>query len=93
MFTGDITSKNLYYIVKKNNLNKIQIIKIPHHGSKNGIDKKILNIIKPKLAVISVGKNNPYGHPTNEVINILKALNIKIKRTDVDKDIIFKLSN
>lgn len=93
LFTGDITSNNLYRIVKKNNLSKVQIIKIPHHGSKNGIDKKILSIIKPKLAVISVGKNNRYGHPTNEIINILKALNIKIKRTDVDKDIIFKLSN
>lgn len=93
LFTGDITSNNLYQIIKKNNLSKIQIIKIPHHGSKNGIDKKILSIIKPKLAVISVGKNNRYGHPTTEIINILKALNIKIKRTDVDKDIIFKLSN
>lgn len=95
LFTGDISFKILAQIIKDNDFikNKIEIIKIPHHGSKNGINKKILDIIKPNIAVISAGKNNSYGHPAKEVINILKALNIKIKRTDVDKDIIFKLSN
>lgn len=95
LFTGDINSKILGQIAKSKNFekNKINIIKIPHHGSKNGINKKILSIIKPEIAVISVGKNNPYGHPAKEVINILKALNIKIKRTDINKDIIFNIKN
>ncbi len=92
LFTGDINLKILNQITKSKNLEKkINIIKIPHHGSKNGINKKILSIIKPEIAVISVGKNNQYNHPAKETINILKALNIKIKRTDVNGEIIFKL--
>ncbi len=93
LFTGDATSKILNNVLTDNNFlnNKINIIKIPHHGSKYGINKKFLEVIRPDIAVISVGKNNSYGHPTKEVLNLLKALNIKIKRTDINGDIKFTL--
>ncbi|GIW64542.1 MAG: metallo beta-lactamase superfamily lipoprotein [Patescibacteria group bacterium] len=93
LFTGDATSKILNNILADNNFlnNKINIIKIPHHGSKYGINKKFLEVIRPDIAVISVGKNNSYGHPAKEVLNLLKALNIKIKRTDINGDIKFTL--
>ena len=49
------------------------------------------NEINPKYSIISVGKNNRYGHPNKEVINVLE--NSKIYRTDKDGSIMFKLKN
>ena len=72
-------------------LQKINILKVPHHGSKNGLARRFIELANPKVAVISVGKNNSYGHPTKKVLDLLKALKIDIKRTDVEGDIVFKL--
>ncbi len=95
LFTGDASPKSLNMVGKTIHQlflhKKINILKIPHHGSKNGLTKNFLELANPQLAVISVGKNNPYGHPHQEILDILQALKIKIKRTDKDGDIIFKL--
>ncbi len=48
--------------------------------------KEFLEEISPKEAVISVGKNS-YGHPTSEALDMLKSLNVKIRRTDLEGDI------
>lgn len=96
LFTGDASPKVLNFIIKTNYIGfikNINLIKIPHHGSKNGLTKKFLEIINPQAAVISVGKNNSYGHPAKEVLEMLKAKKIKIKRTDEEGDIVFKLPN
>jgi len=65
---------------------KIEILQVPHHGSKTGLSSEILDSIKPELAVISVGKNN-YGHPTAQTIKILRDKDIKILRTDQIGDV------
>lgn len=94
LFTGDASPKSLNIVRTIHKLSlqkKINILKIPHHGSKNGLTKKFLDLAAPEIAVISVGKNNSYGHPHKEILDMLKALKIKIKRTDIDNDIIFKL--
>lgn len=62
---------------------QMDILKVSHHGSKNGTSEEILNILKPKMAVISVGAKNNFGHPTKEVLDKLKTRNIEIKRTDL----------
>ncbi|MCX6705993.1 MAG: MBL fold metallo-hydrolase, partial [Candidatus Woesebacteria bacterium] len=73
-------------------LNKVSVniplkyIKLSHHGSKTGTDAFILDNFMPKLAIISVGKNN-YGHPAEEVLNLLKEKGIKTLRTDEIGDI------
>lgn len=67
--------------------NGVDILKVSHHGSKNGTSQELLNILKPKLAVISVGEKNRFGHPTEEVLIRLKENGIKIKRTDELKNI------
>ncbi|MEK7109611.1 MAG: MBL fold metallo-hydrolase, partial [Patescibacteria group bacterium] len=72
-------------------IGKVDILKIPHHGSKNGLTKKFLDLADPEVAVISVGKNNFYGHPSNKVLDMLKAKNTQIRRTDRDGDIVFKI--
>jgi competence protein ComEC len=64
-----------------------EILKVGHHGSKYATSDEFLNAVKPAEAVISVGKNNRYGHPAPEVLDRLSARKINIKRTDEVGDI------
>lgn len=66
---------------------RVSVLQVPHHGSKTGLSEEFLNQTNPKLAVISVGKNNKYGHPAPSTIQLLKDRNIKILRTDQQGDI------
>ncbi len=68
----------------------IDILKIPHHGSKDGIDEDYLLAVKPEVAVLSVGSKNRYGHPSQSILNELKERNITTYRTDRQGDIIIK---
>jgi len=68
-------------------LEPVDVLKVGHHGSKYSTSLAFLEEIKPKLAVISVGASNKYGHPTSEILERLKSLNIKILRTDIDGEI------
>lgn len=90
LFTGD-ASPFVLGRLSHGAINKINILKIPHHGSKNGLIKKFLDLADPDVAVISVGKNNSYGHPNQLVLDMLKAKNIKIRRTDEEGDVVFNL--
>jgi len=92
LFTGDASSFVLGRLSHKP-IDKIDILKIPHHGSKNGLTKSFLDLADPKVSVISVGKNNPYGHPNQVILDMLKAKNINIRRTDEEGDIIFRIKN
>ena len=71
--------------------NEVDILKVSHHGSKNGTSEELLNILQPEMAIISVGAKNRFGHPTKEVLDRLKARGIEIKRTDKEGDIILLL--
>jgi competence protein ComEC len=66
---------------------QVDILKVSHHGSKNGTSEELLKILKPKVAVISVGTKNKFGHPTKEVLDRLKENKIEIKRTDLNGEI------
>ena len=66
---------------------RADILKVAHHGSKYATSNEFLDAVKPAEAVISVGKNNRYGHPTPEVLDRLSAHKIDIKRTDEAGDI------
>jgi len=94
LFTGDASPLVLNSLINKGKnhlIENVNLLKIPHHGSKNGLTKNFLMLTKPQLAVISVGKNNSYGHPHEEIIAMLKAQKIKIRRTDEEGEIIFKI--
>ena len=78
-------------LIKKYNLQNIDVLKVGHHGCKTSSAKTFIDEINPKYGVISVGKNNRYGHPNKEVINNLN--NSKIYRTDEDGSIMFKIKN
>ena len=91
MFMGDASITTEKEILSKYNLSDVDIIKVGHHGSKTSSSKEFINEIKPKYSIISVGKNNRYGHPNKEVLNNLEKS--KIYRTDEDGSIMFKIKN
>lgn len=90
LFTGDTLKDILDGLSEKYKIEP-DVIKIPHHGSKHGLSSSFLDLANPTYGVISSGKNNPYGHPTKEVLDLLEASSVKIRRTDIDGDIVFKL--
>jgi competence protein ComEC len=61
---------------------KVDVLKVPHHGSKTGMSDYFLSQIQPSIAIISVGANNRYGHPAQSALDLLKTHNIKYYRTD-----------
>ena len=78
-------------LLEKYNLQDIDVLKVGHHGSRTSSSKEFINEIKPKYSVISVGKNNRYGHPNKKVLDNLE--DSKIYRTDQDGSIMFKIKN
>ena len=78
-------------LIKKYNLEDIDILKVGHHGSKTSSSKDFINAINPKYSLISVGKDNKFNHPNSSVLQTLK--NSKIYRTDLDGSITFKIKN
>lgn len=68
----------------KNLLSGVCVLKAAHHGSRNGTNAAWLELTKPELVVISCGKDNKYGHPHEETLQLLKQLNVPFKRTDTD---------
>ena len=91
MFMGDAGVTTEKEILDKYNLPDIDVLKVGHHGSKTSSSIEFINNVNPKYSIISVGKNNRYGHPNEEVLNTLE--DSKIYRTDEDGSIMFKIKN
>ena len=91
MFMGDAGVDKEKDILERYNISNIDVLKVGHHGSKTSSSKSFINKINPKYSIISVGKNNRYGHPNKEVLNNLD--HSKIYRTDEDGSIMFKIKN
>ena len=91
LFMGDAGTHVEEDLLKKYNLQNIDVLKVGHHGSKTSSSKSFIDEINPKYSIISVGKNNRYGHPNKEVLDNLD--NSKIFRTDQDGSITFKIKN
>jgi competence protein ComEC len=89
--SGDMGAETEQRLVWREILkNKVDVLKVSHHGSDTGTSDEILEILKPKVAVISVGKNNRFDHPREEVIERLKGIGATIKRTDQEGELVFK---
>lgn len=90
LFMGDASRSVEEKIIEKYNLFNIDVLKVGHHGSKTSSSKYFVDKIIPKYSVISVGRNNRYGHPHEEALSNL--INTKILRTDSDGTITFKIN-
>jgi len=91
MFMGDAGIEKEKDILEKYNISNIDVLKVGHHGSNTSSSKIFIDEINPKYSIISVGKNNRYGHPNKEALDNLK--NSKIYRTDQDGSVMFKIKN
>lgn len=85
LLMGDAGEKRELDILESYNIKDIDFLKVGHHGSNTSSSKIFINSINPKYSLISVGKNNKFGHPRSSVLNILK--NSTIYRTDEDGSI------
>jgi competence protein ComEC len=82
LFTGDIEEDAEIDIAHLNNWLKSDILKVPHHGSKTSLAEPFLKGVSPSIAVITAGKNNSFGHPSQDILDRLE--NIRVLRTDMD---------
>ncbi len=86
LFTGDAEREEEKTLLNKNI--KADVLKVGHHGSDTSTSYTFLREVMPEYAVISVGKGNSYGHPTNDVLSRLRDADVKVYRTDLQGDII-----
>lgn len=88
VFTGDADSRiESRYVGMKLSGDPIEVLKVPHHGSKTGMTSTFIEWIRPQLAVISVGKNS-YGHPAETTLQLLSREQVRVLRTDQEGDIL-----
>ncbi len=80
LFTGDATSTTEKYLIEKDI--QAEVLKVGHHGSKYSSTEEFLDKVNPTYAIISVGQNNSYDHPSQSTITKLENRNIEIYRTD-----------
>jgi len=84
LLTGDVDVQGEMDILASGRLRPADVLKVAHHGSKTSTSDAWLSAVQPELAVISVGKNNLYGHPSPAVLKRLAASDIPVVRTDRD---------
>ncbi|MBO5348692.1 MAG: MBL fold metallo-hydrolase [Clostridia bacterium] len=84
LFTGDANDN----VEESRQWPQIDVLKVGHHGSSTSTTTKFLNQIQPKVALISVGEGNKYGHPTESVLKRLNKIGAKTYRTDEDETIL-----
>ncbi len=82
LLTSDIEAAAMAGLLAARRDLQADVLKIPHHGSRNSLVDNFYKKVNPALAVISVGRN-PFGHPAGEVLEALEAHHIRIARTDI----------
>ena len=90
LITGDRTTTGEWELVRNTELPDVDILIAGHHGSKYSTSQFLLDAVKPKTVVISVGKNNIYGHPAPELLERLELYHCRILRTDLNGTVVFR---
>ena len=88
LFTGDAETPEFQEAIDGGwNLDS-DVLKLGHHGSWNSTDKNVMDAVSPSLAIISCGEGNSYGHPHDEVIDLLENYAVPYYRTDYEGTIL-----
>lgn len=87
LLPGDVSPKVSDSLAKNWHWGEVNYLKVPHHGSVNGLTENLLKEIKPEVAVISVGKNQ-WGLPKEEILSMLSRYNARVLRTDEVGDVV-----
>ena len=86
LITGDRSTTGEWVLLKTEKLPKLDILVVGHHGSKHSTGAELLEATRPKIAVISVGRNS-YGHPDQETLDRLESVGAMVYRTDIHGNI------
>jgi competence protein ComEC len=87
LLPGDAEEQTEHRMLTKDQTVKTRILKVAHHGSKYATSQDFVNRAKPEVAIISCGEWNRYGHPSQAVLDRLRAANVKLYRTDLQGEI------
>lgn len=90
LITGDLSATAESILVDTKNLPDVTALVAGHHGSKSSTSQRLLEAVKPEIVYISVGEDNSYGHPSDDVLNRLMEFGCLIYRTDEDGTIVFR---
>lgn len=102
LFVGDAGEEEEDYIVKKYGSTSspqvgadldVDVLKVGHHGSHHSSSDAFLKLVTPQIAVISVGADNSYGHPSNRTLVRLERASSTVYRTDIDKDVVVEMGD
>lgn len=83
LFMGDASNRVEHKLIENYPDLKVDVLKVSHHGSITGTSSEFLEAIRPKIALISCGQNNRYGHPNKGVLERLEDYDVKIYRSDL----------
>lgn len=92
MLTGDAAFETEEQLIALGEPLESDILKVGHHGSRSSTGDAFIRAVRPSIALISVGKNNSYGHPTQEVLGRLSAAGVPVMRTDKQGTIVCTLT-
>ena len=90
LITGDRNAFAERMLLRNIEIPDLDVLVVGHHGSKYSTGKELLEATKPETAIISVGENNPYGHPAQETLDRLIEFGCKVYRTDLHGTIIYR---
>lgn len=84
LFCGDAEEDQISKMVQSGRIGDIDILKVGHHGSRVSVSPELLEVLRPECALISVGANNRYGHPTQDALSALEGAGSTVFRSDTD---------
>lgn len=92
LFTGDAEAETLEKLELTGRIGKVDLWKVSHHGARAALTDELASQLSPKVALIGVGQNNTYGHPTAETLSRLEQVGANIFRTDEMGDVVCDLT-
>jgi competence protein ComEC len=86
LLPGDAEKQAEHAMLNENSADDLHadVLKVGHHGSKNSTTEEFLEAVRPQVAIISAGEDNPYGHPSAELLERLETAGARVLRTDRD---------
>lgn len=87
LITGDAEERVYAVLNSRNLLGRIDVLKVPHHGSRDGIGSAELALMRPVLSVVSLGEGNEFGHPAPSTVSALEGIGSRVIRTDQAGDV------
>ncbi|MHB8924789.1 MAG: ComEC/Rec2 family competence protein [Coriobacteriia bacterium] len=92
VLTGDAEEAAQAGMAEEGRLHRVEVLKVPHHGSTNGLSEQGCDAWSPSSAVISVGEGNDFGHPAASAVRLLERAGARVLRTDRSGDVIIEIT-